>query len=206
MKIIKLSDRRKGLTALILEDNSELLLDSEIVILNNLQPGVILDDPDALVFESDLKRAKSRALWYLSRGDLAEKKLREKLLQGGFMPEATDAAVKRMTELGLINDERLAERLYEYLSESGASKREILHKLQNKGIHFDIAREIVENDDSDESEKLIKLIKTKYAGKLDTEEGVRKTFNTLIRHGYSYSDVRDALKAYSEEIENSEDY
>lgn len=206
MKIIKLSDRRKGLTALILEDNSELLLDSEIVILNNLQPGVILDDPDALVFESDLKRAKSRALWYLSRGDLAEKKLKEKLLQGGFMLAATEAAAERMKELGLINDERLAERLYGYLSESGASKREILYKLQNKGIPLDIAKGVVENDTADESEKLLKLIKTKYAGKLNTEEGVRKTFNTLLRHGYSYSDVRDALKAYSEEIENSEDY
>lgn len=206
MKIIKLSDRRKGLTALILEDNSELLLDSEIVILNNLQPGVILDDPDALVFESDLKRAKSRALWYLSRGDLAEKKLKEKLLQGGFMSAATEAAAERMKELGLINDERLAERLYGYLSESGASKREILYKLQNKGIPLDIAKGVVENDTADESEKLLKLIKTKYAGKLNTEEGVRKTFNTLLRHGYSYSDVRDALKAYSEEIENSEDY
>ena len=206
MKIIKLSDRRKGLTALILEDNSELLLDSEIVILNNLQPGVILDDPDALVFESDLKRAKSRALWYLSRGDLSEKKLKEKLLQGGFMLAATEAAAERMKELGLINDERLAERLYGYLSESGASKREILYKLQNKGIPLDIAKGVVENDTADESEKLLKLIKTKYAGKLNTEEGVRKTFNTLLRHGYSYSDVRDALKAYSEEIENSEDY
>ena len=206
MKIIRLSERRKGLTALIFEDGSELLLDSEIVIINNLAPGVILDDPDALLYESDLKRAKSRALWYLSRGDLAEKKLKEKLIAGGFMLSAVNRATERMKELGLIDDERLAERLYGYLSESGASKREILHKLQNKGIPFDIAKSVVENDDADESEKLIKLIKTKYAGKLGTEEGVRKTFNTLIRHGYSYGDVRDALKAYSEEIEKLEDY
>ncbi len=201
MKIVSLKDRRKGLTAVLFEDGSELLLDSEIVIINNLAPGVFLDDPDALVYESDLKRAKSRALWYLSRGDLAEKKLKEKLLLGGFGEQASDDAVLRMKELGLINDERLAERLYQYLSESGASKREILFKLQNKGIPTDIARMVAENDETDEAEKIKNLIKTKYANKLDTEEGVRKTFNTLIRHGYSYSDVRDALKAYSYEIE-----
>ena len=206
MKITKLSERRKGLTALILEDESELLLDSEIVVINDLRPGVFLDDPDALLYESNLKRAKNRALWYLSRGDLSEKKLREKLLSGGFMPSATDAAIERMKELELIDDQRLAQRLYGYLSESGASKREIFHKLQNKGIPFEVAKSVVENDDSDESEKLLKLIRTKYSGKLDTEEGVRKTFNTLIRHGFSYSDVRDALKAYSEEIEKLEDY
>ena len=57
-----------------------------------------------------------------------ERKLKEKLLAGGFMSDATDAAVARMTELGLINDELLAQRLYEYLSQSGTSKREILFK------------------------------------------------------------------------------
>lgn len=206
MKVISVKKQRKGLSSVVLDDGRELLLDSEIVLINNLQPGVILDDPDALFYESDLKRAKSRALWYLSRGDLSEKKLKVKLTLGGFVPEAVDAAVSRMTELGLINDERLAERLYEYLSGAGTSKREILYKLQNKGIPLDIAKGVVENDTADESEKLLKLIKTKYQGKLDTEEGVRKTFNALIRHGFSYSDVRDALKAYIEEIENSEEF
>ena len=89
MKIVSLKDKRKGLTAVLLEDGSELLLDTETVIINGLAPGVFLDDPDALLFESDVKRAKNRALWYLSRGDLSQKKLTEKLIQGGFMPEAS---------------------------------------------------------------------------------------------------------------------
>lgn len=203
MKIAALKDRRKGLTAVLFEDGSELLLDSETVIINNLAPGVFLDDPDALVYESDLKRAKSRALWYLSRGDLAENKLKEKLILGGFGEQASDDAVLRMKELGLINDERLAERLYQYLSESGASKREILFKLQNKGIPYDIAKQLAEEDYSDEAGKVLKLIKTKYASKLDTEEGVKKTFNALIRKGYSYANVRDALRAYNDEIEEN---
>lgn len=207
MKIIKLSDRRKGLTALILEDNSELLLDSEIVILNNLQPGVILDDPDALLYESDLKRAKSRALWYLSRGDLSEKRLSEKLSMGGFMPSAVYGAVDRMKELDLINDKRYAERLFEALCSAGASKKEILYKMQNKGISFALAKQLVNDEcENDEQERLRHLVSTKYALKLTDEEGVRKTFNALVRRGFSFSDVREVLKEYSEEIENSEDY
>lgn len=206
MKIISLKDKRKGLTLVLFEDGSEILLDTEIVLINNLRPGAVLDDPDALVYESDLKRAKNRALWYLSRGDLSEKALLDKLINAGFNRSAAEAAVGRMCELGLINDERYAERLYEYLSGSGASKREILFKLKNKGIPFDLAKQTVENGGSDEGEKLRKLIKTKYASKLNTEDGVRKTFNTLIRHGYSYSDVREALKAYSEEIEKIEEF
>lgn len=206
MKIVSLKDKRKGLTSVLLEDGCELLLDTEIVILNSLTPGAVLDDPDKLLFESDVKRAKSRALWYLSRGDLSRKKLQEKLIQGGFMPSAAIQAVERMEELSLIDDTRLAQRLYEYLSESGASKREILYKLQNKGIPSDIAKQIIEADESSESDKLQKLIKTKYASKLQNEENVKKVFAALIRKGYNYSDVREALKAYSEELENSEEF
>ena len=206
MKIVSLKDKRKGLTSVLLEDGCELLLDTEIVILNSLTPGAVLDDPDKLLFESDVKRAKSRALWYLARGDLSRKKLQEKLIQGGFMPSAAIQAVERMEELSLIDDTRLAQRLYEYLSESGASKREILYKLQNKGIPSDIAKQIIEADESSESDKLQKLIKTKYASKLQNEENVKKVFAALIRKGYNYSDVREALKAYSEELENSEEF
>lgn len=206
MKIVSLKDKRKGLTSVLLEDGCELLLDTEIVILNSLTPGAVLDDPDKLLFESDVKRAKSRALWYLSRGDLSRKKLQEKLIRGGFMPSAAIQAVERMEELSLIDDTRLAQRLYEYLSESRASKREILYKLQNKGIPSDIAKQIIEADESSESDKLQKLIKTKYASKLQNEENVKKVFAALIRKGYNYSDVREALKAYSEELENSEEF
>ena len=206
MKIVSLKDKRKGLTSVLLEDGCELLLDTEIVIANSLTPGAVLDDPDKLLFESDVKRAKSRALWYLSRGDLSRKKLHEKLIQGGFMPSAAIQAVERMEELSLIDDTRLAQRLYEYLSESRASKREILYKLQNKGIPSDIAKQIIEADESSESDKLQKLIKTKYASKLQNEENVKKVFAALIRKGYNYSDVREALKAYSEELENSEEF
>lgn len=204
MKILSLKDRKKGLTQVLLEDRTELLLDTETVILNSLAPGANIGDPDALLYESDLKRAKSRALWYLSRGDLSEKKLREKLTLGGFMPGAVNDAVQRMKELDLINDERFAKRVSEYLTEQGASKREIVYKLMNKGIPSSVARQTAEETESDETEKLGKLIKTKYASKLTCEEGVKKVFAALIRKGYSYSDVRDALKAYSEELENEE--
>lgn len=199
MKIVSLKDRRKSLTAVTLEDGRELLLDSETVVINNLAPGVHLDDPDALVYESDLKRAKSRALWYLSRSDLSEKKLKEKLTQGGFKPKACEAAVLRMKELGLINDERLAERLYEYLSSTGASKKEIIYKLQNKGIPYQTVKYLAEEDCSDESEKIKNLIETKYASKLATKDGAKKVFAALLRKGYSYSDVRSALNAYLDE-------
>lgn len=206
MKIIGLSHRRKGLTLITLEDKSELLLDTELVQINGFAEGKNIEDIEQIIFESDLKRAKSRALWYLSRQDHSEKALLEKLKKGGFSYKACSSAVDRMKELDLINDERYAANLAEYLSSSGVSRRELYFKLINKGVPSDLAREVLSDDETDEVDKIKALLFSKYEKKLESEEGVQKVFAALLRKGFSFSDVKDALKDYSDEINNSEEF
>ena len=110
-----------------------------------------------------------------------------------------------MEELSLINDEALAVRLFEYFSSQKMSKNEIYHKLILKGIERELAKDIVFCDDESESEKIKELLKTKYASKLDNEENIKKVYASLVRKGFTFSDIKEALKTYSEELENSED-
>lgn len=205
MKIIALQNRRKCLTSVTLEDGSELLLDTEIVIAKDLKPGVFIDDPDALVYESDYKRAKSRALWYLSRADHTEKGLTEKLQTAGFTQTAVENAVERMKELGLIDDAKYASRLCEALSQSGASQREIYFKLIKKGVPSDLAKQTLEGEQAEEYDKIVYLLKTKYYSKLSSKEEIEKTVNSLARKGFSFSDIKEALRQYNEEIIYNED-
>ena len=205
MKIVKVSPRRKHLTALILEDGTELLIDSEIVAIKNLSAGSVIESAADLLSESDKKRARSRAMWYLSRQDHSEKALYDKLIKGGFSPEASRDAVDRMVELGLIDDERYAARLCEFYSEAGKSLREQYAKLILKGVPGSIAKELTAKN-GDETDKIRHLIETKYASKLQNDEGVQKVYATLIRKGFSFSDVKAALRDYSENLDNSEDF
>ncbi len=205
MKILSIKREKKHLDRIILEDGSELVIDSDLTEIKKLSPGIDISDPDALKYDSDYLRAKSRALWYLSRSDHSEKALKEKLIAAGFVPEACEEACKRMVELDLINDERFARRLAEYLSAAGSSKREIAYKLSMKGISSDIIKEISYEDETDECDKIAKLIETKYKSKLNSEKDVEKVFAALVRKGFSYSDIKSALKAYSEQIRFSEE-
>ncbi|MBE6781255.1 MAG: regulatory protein RecX [Ruminococcaceae bacterium] len=205
MKIIALQNRRKGLTSLTLEDESELLLDTEIVIAKDLKPGVFIDDPDALVYESDYKRAKSRALWYLSRADHTEKGLAEKLQTAGFAQKAVENAVERMKELGLIDDVKYALRLCQSLGQNGTSQREIYFKLIKKGVPGDLAKQVLSEEEKEEYEKILYLLKTKYSLKLNSKEEIEKTVNSLARKGFSFSDIKEALRQYNEEIIYNED-
>ena len=205
MKITSLTQKRKNLTAICLDDGSEYLVDSDLVTTENLTVSGQIENIDELLFKSDLKRAKSRALWYLSRSDHSKKALADKLINGGFCDEAVDRAISRMEELGLINDENLAIRLFEYFSSQKMSKNEIYHKLILKGISRELAKETAFCSDESESDKIKELLKTKYSKKLDGEENIKKVYASLVRKGFSFSDIKEALKIYSEELENSED-
>ncbi len=205
MKILSIKRGKKHLDHIILEDGTELVLDSDLSETKKLSPGTDISDPEALRYESDYIRAKSRALWYLSRSDHSEKALKDKLVTAGFDQRAVEAACLRMIELDLINDERYARRMVEYLSASGSSKREIAYKLSVKGISSDIVREILSENEDDESSKVLKLIETKYKNKLSSEKDIEKVFAALMRKGFSYSDVRSALKNYSEQLELCEE-
>ena len=205
MKIVKVSPRRKHLTALLLEDGTELLIDSEIVAIKNLSAGSVIESAADLLSESDKKRARSRAMWYLSRCDHSEKALFDKLIKGGFSPEASRDGVDRMVELGLIDDERYATRLCEFYSEAGKSLREQYAKLILKGVPSSIAKELTAQN-GDETDKIRRLIDIKYASKLQNDEGIQKVYAALIRKGFSYSDVKAALREYSENLDNSEDF
>jgi regulatory protein len=205
MKILSIKKDKKHLDRIVLEDGTELLIDSDLTEAKKLSSGIDISDPEALKYESDYIRAKSRALWYLSRSDHSEKALKDKLMAAGFDSNACEEACERMAELDLINDERYARRLVEYLSASGSSKREIAFKLSSKGISSDIARQILLEDESDEGQKILMLIERKYKNKLSNEADIEKVFAALIRKGFSFSDVRAALKDYSEQLKFSEE-
>ncbi len=204
MKVTALKEKRKAITAVTLDDGSELLLDSETVYIEKIKVGSVINDVDELIYKSDYKRAKSRALWYLSRSSHSEKALFDKLIRGGFSETASKDAVERMRELSLIDDEAFAARLAEYYKGSGISAREAVQKMQQKGIERSLAASFFE-DEEDEKDKIKYLLEHKYAKKLGDEESVKKVFAALIRKGFSYRDVRDALKDYSEEILYSEE-
>ena len=204
MKVVNLQQKRKSLTAVVFDDGSELLVDSEIALIENITIGSEIESIEKIIYKSDFKRAKSRALWYLSRGDLSEKSLFEKLVRGGFSETASRDAVERMKELGLVNDYMYAKRLADYLSNTGISNREIQFKLTQKGIDRDIARELSKSE-NDEIDKIKYLIEHKYKNKLDGESNIQKVFAALVRKGFSYSDVKAALRDYSEKLRYSED-
>lgn len=204
MQITAIKKDRLHLTRVTLSNETEVLIDNDVCYEKCLKVGMEIEDLSALIFESDYRRAKSRAVWYLDRNDHTEKGLYDKLVRAGFSKEASAKVIARFIEVGLLDDERYAKNYAERLVSANVSKREAVAKMLQKGVPYDLAKSVLEETETDEQTQIKNLLDKKYRSKLAQEKGAEKVFAALVRKGFSYSAVREALKSYIEESE--EDY
>lgn len=200
MKVTEVLKRRGHLCEIRFDDGTYILLDKEYALMKDYVVGKTVSDEQANKDEdeSELLRAKNRAIYYLSGADFSVKGLSDKLIKAGFAQGAVEAAVNRMVQLELVNDERFIERFVERCREQNLSKRETVEKLVLKGIARDRAKLAVEDDDGD-IDRIVALISKKYANKLENDEAVKKTVASLCRKGFSIYDIKTALKQYIKE-------
>lgn len=199
MVISAIEPRRKSLSAIFIDGEYALKLDTETVISAHLKVGQEIHDDELyeLVKASDARRAKEKAMWLISYRDHSEGELRQKLSKD-FGEEAVDKAIQKLIELNLINDENFAKKYAESLSSKHLSERQIQQKLRLKGLDRDLTAETVENLNLDEKEEIRALINKKYIRKLNSEADLRRTFASLQRRGFSYSDIRSVINEFKE--------
>lgn len=207
MFIEKLEKDKKHLTRLTLSNGDEFLIDKDVCAEKGLSQGMAIDGEliKELDEESDYKRAKSRALWYLDRQDYTEKALYEKLVRAGFKKSSSARVLAKLCELGLLDDRRYAERFAERCAQNNISKREAVHKMLLKGISLDLAKEVTEEAGGDPKEQIKAIIEKKYLNKLKEENGYQKVFAALARKGFPFDEIKTAIKEYNKELEFSEE-
>lgn len=151
--------------------------------------------------EIEIRRAFNYAVNLLSKRAHSEKELLTKLRLKGIEEGASDA-VEKLKRLGYVDDGHFAG-IYtaELINTKKYGKRRVEQELYRKGIDRDIIKDVLESADFPE-DGLVQLIKRKYLRYLGDEKGVKKTVNSLLRLGYSYSEIRNALNEINEELDS----
>lgn len=208
MKIVSVQRDKKHTVKVTFDNGKFFNFDLDYWNSAYLHENDFLDDTQLKnhLENSDYIRAKSRGMWFLDRADYSEKTLCEKIVAGGISPSAAAKAVARLKELGLVDDTNLATRLAERMSESGISKRECYAKLYQKGISPSVIKSVLQDTPFDELSQIETVIQKKYQRKLTDKENIQKVYAALIRKGFSYGAVREAIKKYTQEIEDYEEY
>lgn len=199
MKITEIRPRRKGLSALFIDGEFAMALDTQTLLEQRIDVGKELDDEELheLITLSNERRAKEKALWLISYRSHSKKELRDKIRRT-CDAEAAEKAVERMEELGLVNDEDFARRYAEQLLYGKRlSKRAAFYELRRKGIDQATAEEALAELDVDVHEQIRALIEKKYRN-INDEKIRRRAVAALQRLGYGWEDIKAVLEEYAD--------
>lgn len=202
MTITAIEPRRKGLSALYIDGEFAMKLDTQTLLENRFDVGRDIDDEELheIISLSNEHRAKEKALWLISYRDHSKKELADKIRRT-CDEDSAQKAVDRLEELGLVNDEGFARRYAEQLIFSKhMSKRGVSYELSRKGIDKELAQEILEDIDVDENEEIKAVLEKKYRN-LDDEKTRRRAVAALQRLGYGWDSIRRAMDDYSDYTE-----
>ena len=200
MTITGIEERKKSMTALYIDSEYAVSVDTMTFLSTGKKIGSEITDDELyeLIETSKYNRAKEKALYLIEYRSRTKKELYDKLVVL-FGENASERAIERLEELGLINDEKYAREYAEVLLErKGFSRQRAEFELMKKGIDKDVIEEILDELEPEPVEQIKKLLQTKFARRLSNEKDLAKTVNSLKAMGYRWSDISEAIESTSE--------
>jgi len=123
------------------------------------------------------------------------KTLVDKLRHRGFSDEVAEYAASYMQKNGYLKENNDAEREAECCVEKLWGKKRIMMHLHQKGYDGEaFAAAMAYLETVDFVELCVKLIRQKYRTLPKDEKERQKVIAGLVRHGYTFSEIKDAAK------------
>jgi len=197
MIITSTEERKKSLTALYIDGEYAVSVDTMTFLSTGKKIGSEITDEELyeLIEMSKFNRAKEKALYLIEYRSRTKKELYDKLIVL-FGESASERAIERFEELGLVDDEKYAREYAEVLlDKKGFSRQRTEFELMKKGIDKDVIEEILDELEPEPVEQIKKLLETKFARRLSNEKDLAKTVNSLKAMGYRWSDINDAMNS-----------
>lgn len=201
MKISHTKGRGKKIH-LLLDDEYQITTDIDFWAEHYFKDGteITQEEWESLTDSIYYKKAVDKCYDLLSRRDHSVKELKIKLLRT-IDEKNADKAIEKMLELGYLDDEKYARNLVKYLAQTrNMSKNHIKQEMFKRGIPNEIINSVMQDYEFDNVSCVVDLILTKYRNKLNNEDGNKKVIASLMRKGFSYSDIKNAFYR----IENEE--
>lgn len=197
MLITAIEPRRKGLSALFIDGEFAMNLDTQALLENRFDVGRDISDEDLkeMIELSNERRAKEKALWLISYRSHSKKELKDKIRRT-CDDSSAEKAVERMEELGLVNDEEYARQFArKLLQQKKMARRAAMLEMSRKGIDKETAEAALDEVDVDHRENIRYIIEKKYRD-IGDEKIKRRAVAALQRLGYGWDDIRAVLNEY----------
>lgn len=204
MMLTAAEPRKKGLTALFIDGELAVRVDTAVFLDSKMKIGSDITDEElhVLIEKSDERRAYEKGLYLLEYRAHSQKELADKIART-FPREAAEKAADRLAQLGLISDAAYAYSRAAYLfNKKGFSAFRVRCELRQKGIDEATIEDVVEKTCPDPVERIKEIIEKKYSSFASDEKMKRRAANALKRLGYGWEDIISAFNA----LESGDDF
>ena len=204
MLVSALKQTSPGRVTVCFEDGAEIKSTLGVVTDMRLFSGKELDEEDIKELRSSsmLSMARDRCIEMLSRRRMSRKELIDKLLRKGESEETAEYCADWLEDKGFLDDESYAAAVARHYGNKGYGAGRVRSELYRRGVEKDLWDEAVENMPASD-DKLDKLINSKLKDPEDRDQ-VRKVSASLYRRGYSWDEIRSALRRYNAQTEDFE--
>jgi len=199
---IEVQKRHPSRRSLFINDAFVVGLDEQIVLKKKLNVGQALthDEVEALLLSEKEEKAREYGLTLLSYRDRSCREVRDRLREKGYGADIIDRVIDSFRRTHLLDDERFARDWgRERLRNKPMGARLLQQELWRKGIPIDLIERTVEHlyTESNEAELAavaLKGRKERYS-LVEGEKGRKRMADFLLRRGFSWDVVADALEA-----------
>lgn len=201
MIITEIREQKNGRFAIYADGQYIMSADANTLGLSNLRKGMEISPQELETFAKAAQEqfAKDKAFTFLSYRDHTKEELRRKLLRS-VDDETADSAAQKMVDLGLVNDETYAEKFAcELLNIKLFGADRAIYEMTRRGLDRELARETVEQLDTNPHERIKRFINKKFPRGFADEKERRRAVAALSRYGFKWDEIREALRDYDED-------
>lgn len=199
IKEVKPSQRKKGRFLVILEDGDILRITEEELLRFGLRSGEELEEEtlEALRSSAKTSQVKAQAAGMIGRRALSKSELQRRLIRGGAAEADAQAAADWLEDIGAVDDPAYAAAVVRDYGRRGYGPARIREELRRRGVPRELW-EVALEELPDSEDILDDLIRKRCRGDLSDPREVKRLSDGLLRRGFSWSQVKEALSRYME--------
>lgn len=199
IKEVKPSQRKKGRFLVILEDGDILRITEEELLRFGLRSGEELGEEtlEALRSSAKTSQVKAQAAGMIGRRALSKSELQRRLIRGGAAEADAQAAANWLEDIGAVDDPAYAAAVVRDYGRRGYGPARIREELRRRGVPRELW-EVALEELPDSEDILDDLIRKRCRGDLSDPREVKRLSDGLLRRGFSWSQVKEALSRYTE--------
>lgn len=180
------------------EDGTELKSFASVIVSAGVYTGMEMTQAEYLVLKnaSAAAGAKAKAAAIAARAPLSRAMLEKKLREKGEAPEHIKSAADWLDDIGAVNDGEYAAVLVRHYSAKGYGRIRLKEELRRHGIDKELWDGALE-ETPDPSAFIGAFIAKRLPARAEKDRAaVKKVSDALLRRGYSYEEIKNALERY----------